>query len=497
MSPALHQAEVDHTTLAGRVDDMARARLLCVGDVMLDRFVYGSVERISPEAPIPVFSQESDALMLGGAGNVVRNIVSLGASACFVSVVGDDDTGKQLIKLVGAEPRLEPHLFTEAGRVSTLKTRYVAGRQQVLRADREVKQDIATGTASKLVARVKAELPNYDALVLSDYAKGVLSADTCTQLIEAARAAGKSVLVDPKHRDYAVYHGATMLTPNFKEFCEAAGRSQFASEDELVKTAQEMMLAHGLESMLITRGKDGMLLVTRSGGAWSLPAQAREVFDVSGAGDTVMATYAAALCSEFSPLEAAFTANIAAGIVVGRLGTATIFRTDLKTALYTHNTHTAESKVLPQNMAQSQVANWKRAGLKVGFTNGCFDIMHAGHLSLLQDAKSRCDRLIVAVNSDESVKRLNKGPERPVNREMDRAMLLAALSYVDMVVIFREDTPLQVLELLKPDVLMKGSDYQKHQVVGWEMVEAYGGTIELIPLKEGYSTTGVISKLRG
>lgn len=470
--------------------------VLCVGDVMLDRFMYGSVDRISPESPIPVFAHGHEARMLGGAGNVVRNLLSLGAEATLVSVIGDDAVGNQLTGLVGQEQHLLPYLITEKGRISTKKTRYVASGQQLLRADHETKQPISAATQTRLLEDALSELPRHKALILSDYGKGVLTAQVCRTLIEAAQTHNVPVLVDPKQREFSVYAGATVLSPNLKELAAAAGVEGFVSATEIAEAAASMCRTHGIAYVLVTRGKDGMLLADKNGEVAQVEATAHEVFDVSGAGDTAIATLALAVASGASVADAMMLGNLAAGVVVGRLGTAVVYRTDLTSALYMQQSAQQQRKMLPLNIACDVVAGWKRDGLRVGFTNGCFDIMHAGHVTLLHDAKAQCDRLIVGLNSDASVSRL-KGPTRPVNMSVDRAQLLAALSMVDLVVVFEEDTPLKLLEALQPDILMKGADYSKEQVVGWQMVEAYGGKIVLLPLKEGYSTTDIIKKVSG
>lgn len=475
------------------IDTIPSARLLCVGDIMLDRFIYGHVDRISPEAPIPVFTTEKESRMLGGAGNVVRNILSLGAEATFVSVIGDDSVGKHLTALVGAEKHLVPYLITETGRVSTKKTRYVAGGQQMLRADHETKTTLQDTTAAQMLKIIVDEISEHKAIILSDYGKGILTQPVVRTIIDAAKAKKVPVFVDPKQRDVSVYAGATVLSPNLKELAQTMGVDGFHSADAIVSAAQTLCKQHAFEFVLVTRGKDGMTLVNAKGLVKHIAANARDVFDVSGAGDTAIATLAAAYAASGDMTHAAELANLAAGVVVGRLGTAVVYRSDLTTALYTNQALEHQQKILPLNYAQDMVTSWKRDKLKVGFTNGCFDIMHAGHVSLLQDAKARCDKLVIGVNTDASVKRL-KGDSRPVNQELDRATLLAALSMVDLVVLFEEDTPIKLLEALKPDALMKGADYTKEQVVGWELVESYGGKVELLPLKQGYSTTNIIKK---
>lgn len=481
--------------LMRHLDHLNEVNVLCVGDLMLDRFMYGKVDRISPESPIPVFTFEREDSMLGGAGNVVRNLLALGASATFVSVIGDDNVGTKLTGLVGKEKSLVPYLFTEKGRISTKKTRYVASSQQLLRSDHETVVAIGPDTEAKLRDNVLSELPNHQAVILSDYGKGLLTPKLCQDIIKAAKAANVPVFVDPKQRDIGVYAGATVLSPNAKELAAAAGVERFASDKALITAASKLAKKHSLQYVLVTRGEHGMTLVDAEGLLCHIEAQAHEVFDVSGAGDTAIATLAATHAAGAGMKEAAELANLAAGIVVGRLGTAVVHRTDLSAAIFAHRAAQLQQKVLPLATARDVVTNWKREGLRVGFTNGCFDIMHAGHISLLADAKSRCDRLIVGLNTDASVRAL-KGPTRPVNAEMDRAQILAALSMVDGVVLFEEDTPIRLLEELKPDLLMKGADYSKEQVVGWELVEAYGGKVELIPLKDGYSTTGILKKAK-
>lgn len=479
------------TRILDRISDL---RVLCIGDVMLDRFIYGHVERISPEAPIPIFSADREERMLGGAGNVVRNLLSLGASASFAAVVGDDSVANQLTALVGAEAQLVPYLITERGRKSTKKTRYVAASQQLLRSDSETKTAINDATAARLLDLVLPEIIGHQALILSDYGKGVLTPAICRTLIDAARTANIPVFIDPKARDVSIYAGATVLSPNLKELALASDVDGFADDAAIIAAAVALIAAHGFRYVLVTRGERGMTLIDAQGLVAHCNAAAAQVFDVSGAGDTVIATLATTYAAGAPMAQATELANLAGGIVVGRLGTAVVHRSDLTAALYTHRAQALQQKILPTQTAQAMVSNWQREGQVVGFTNGCFDIMHAGHIQLLHAAKANCDKLIVALNTDASVRGL-KGPSRPVNAEMDRAQVLAALGCVDAVVLFDEETPLHLLTLLKPDVLMKGADYTKEQVVGWQLVEAYGGRVALLPLKDGYSTTNIINKM--
>lgn len=482
--------------LSRTLERLGEVNVLCVGDIMLDRFMYGKVERISPEGPIPIFTQARESRMLGGAGNVVRNLLSLGAHASFAAVIGDDNVGNQLTALVGAEAKLVPYLITERGRVSTKKTRYVAGSQQLLRSDHETRAPIRDETATKLMELVLPEMASHQALILSDYGKGMLLPAICQSLIAAAKKAQVPVFVDPKQRDVAVYAGATVLSPNLKELAAACGVEHFDSDQHIIEAASHLARTHQFLYVLVTRGESGMTLVDAQGLIAHYPAVAQEVFDVSGAGDTVIATLAAAYAAGAPMAQAAELANYAGGIVVGRLGTAVVHRSDLTAALYTHRAQALQQKILPRDTACDVVANWRREGLTIGFTNGCFDIIHSGHIASLAAAKTECDRLIVALNTDASVRGL-KGPTRPVNAEMDRAQVIAALAMVDAVVLFDEETPMALLELLRPDVLMKGADYTREQVVGYQLVESYGGRVALIPLKDGYSTTNIIRKVAG
>jgi D-beta-D-heptose 7-phosphate kinase/D-beta-D-heptose 1-phosphate adenosyltransferase len=351
-------------------------------------------------------------------------------------------------------------------------------------------------TISKIQEMILPEIGNYNAVILSDYGKGLLTRELCRAIIDAARAKNVPVFVDPKQRDVSVYAGATVLSPNLRELALAVGVDQFESDEAIITAAAKLAATHQFQYVLVTRGEHGMTLVDATGLVIHLDAAAQQVFDVSGAGDTVIATLAATSAAGATMASAASLANLAGGIVVGRLGTAVVHRTDLTAALYTHRAVALQQKILPLDTACDMVANWRRDGLTIGFTNGCFDIMHAGHISLLTDAKARCDKLIVALNTDDSVRAL-KGPTRPVNSEMDRAQVIAALAAVDAVVLFNEDTPLELLKQLKPDVLMKGADYTAEQVVGADLVASYGGRVELLPLKDGYSTTGIIRKMVG
>ncbi|WP_375373060.1 D-glycero-beta-D-manno-heptose-7-phosphate kinase [Roseomonas sp. KE2513] len=477
--------------------DFRGQRILCLGDVMLDRFQYGRIDRISPEAPVPVVRVVDSRAMLGGAGNVARNIVSLGGEAVLVGLVGEDAAGREVASLIAASPGLVDANVRSAARPTIAKTRIIAGHQHVVRLDEEVTEGVSAADAAAARARVSEMLPGCRALVISDYAKGLLSAEVVGHAIAEARKLGLPVLVDPKRDDFAFYRGATVLTPNLREL-RAAARRPVETDEEVAEAARALMLEAEAGAILVTRSEKGMLLVEAGGGAQAVPAHAREVFDVSGAGDTVIAVVALAVAAGQALPRAMRIANAAAGVVVGKLGTATLDIAELAAAVEADAGEDAEvagKVVASAGQALSVVEGWRRRGLEVGFTNGCFDILHRGHVTMLQAARAKCDRLVVALNTDESVARL-KGPGRPVNALEDRQAVIAALQSVDLVLSFAEDTPLDLITRLGPDVLFKGADYTEDQVVGGEVVRARGGRVALIDLVPGRSTTNIIARSR-
>lgn len=485
----------DPSDLLAVIDRLEGAAVMVVGDVMLDRFLYGAVDRVSPEAPIPVLRLERETTMLGGAGNVLRNLSAVGAKTLFFAVVGEDAAGREVRHLVeneSADPALV-HLLVDGARTTTIKERYIATGQQLLRADRETALEMAQATKDRLLAEAEAALENVGALVLSDYGKGVLPGDVVARLIAKANALGCPVIVDPKAVDYSYYRGAALVTPNRRELAQASGRS-VEGDGEIVAACRHLTESAGLGGVLATRSEEGMSLVLASGEVTHLPARAREVFDVSGAGDTVVALLGAALAAGVPLADAAGLANVAAGIVVGKTGTAVAEALEIRQAIHTSRLSQAEAKFVDQELLLDQIARWRQAGYKVGFTNGCFDLLHPGHISLLRQARAACDRLVVGLNSDASVARL-KGPTRPVQAETARAVVLASLSDVDRVVIFGQDTPLELIEALRPDVLVKGADYAPEEVVGGKEVQAYGGRLVLAKLEAGHSTTATLKRL--
>ncbi|CAK0742482.1 D-beta-D-heptose 7-phosphate kinase / D-beta-D-heptose 1-phosphate adenylyltransferase [Azospirillaceae bacterium] len=480
--------------LARDIEALASTPILCIGDVMLDRYVYGSVERISPEAPIPVLRIERHATMLGGAGNVASNLEAVGSMPRFISVVGDDEAGAAILRHMMAGRLADGcHMVTEAGRRTTEKTRYFAAHQQLLRTDSETVTPISTVSTESLIAAARALIPEVRAVILSDYGKGVLTNEVIAAVIDAARTAGRPVIVDPKGTDYRRYRGADVITPNRRELAQATGMA-VGNDAEITVAARWVISECGIATVVATRSEQGMSVVMADGRVEHLPAEAREVFDVSGAGDTVVATLGAALAAGAGMMDAARLANLAAGVVVGKVGTAVVRPPELMAALHQQEWRIGEAKVAPPEMAVERVARWRRQGRRVGFTNGCFDLLHPGHLALLTQAKAACDRLVIGLNSDESVRRL-KGETRPIQSEAARAAVLASLASVDLVVIFGEDTPLNLIQILHPDVLVKGADYRIDQVVGADFVQSYGGKVVLADLEAGHSTTATIARM--
>lgn len=485
----------DRSRLVPMVESLAGTHVLVIGDAMLDRFVTGSVERISPEAPIPVLRVAHETVMPGGAGNVVRNLSALGARVTFIAVAGDDAPGRELAEALEKDPMVSTDLVIDAERPTTIKVRYVAGNQQILRADWEAGNGLSAGTGAAIVAAAEKVLNACDAVVLSDYDKGVLGAGRAVALIDAARKAGKPVVVDPKSDDFGRYRGATLITPNKKEMTQAAGRP-LKDDAAILEAAKDAIVRHDLGGLLVTRSAEGMSLIDAGGNMSHLAAETREVFDVSGAGDTVVAAVAAMIGAGHAPADAAAVANVAAGIVVGKVGTAVARAGEVIAQLHHGDISEAEAKILTEDEAADRIRQWQRRGLKVGFTNGCFDLLHPGHVSLLRQARAACDRLVVAINSDASVKRL-KGESRPVQSEAARSAVMASLGVVDAVVIFGEDTPLELISALRPDVLVKGADYTVETVVGADLVIGWGGRVVLADLKNGFSTTATIKRMNG
>jgi D-beta-D-heptose 7-phosphate kinase/D-beta-D-heptose 1-phosphate adenosyltransferase len=471
--------------------------VLCAGDLMLDEFVYGEVSRISPEAPAPVIAVQRTETNVGGAGNVARNIASLGARCIFVGLVGEDEAGKALKDALARESLIESVLVADPARPTTRKVRFVSEHfsTHMLRADWETASPASAAIEQDLIGAIVPLLPRADIVLLSDYAKGMLTARVIRNVIEAARKAGKRVIVDPKSANLAIYRGATLLTPNRREFAEAT-RSRAGGESEIAAAAQDAMQIADCEAILVTQSEHGMTLVPRSGEAIHVPAYPVKVRDVSGAGDTVVAVLAVALAAGADWETALRCANAAAAVAVSKKGTATVSLAELRRKILPHAFLAAEEKIIvAPGELDAHLEEWRKQGLRIGFTNGCFDILHPGHVKVLTAARAACDRLVVGLNSDASVKRI-KGEGRPVQDERARAEVLAALEAVDLVAVFEQDTPIELIARVKPAVLVKGGDYTRDQVVGHELVEAGGGDILLVDILEGFSTTSLVQRAR-
>ena len=462
-------------------------RVLVLGDIMLDRYWEGPTARISPEAPVPVVRVDHITDRPGGAGNVALNIAALGTAARLAGYSGDDEMADSLQDmLTGAG--VDCVLTRLSGRATTTKLRVVSRNQQLIRLDFE--QPASAPARPALADNLSALLEDCDVLVLSDYAKGALSDPGA--LVALARSRQIPVLVDPKGGDFGRYRGATLLTPNLQELEAVVGPCP--TEAELVSRGEQLMAELELEALLVTRGEHGMTLLRPGQEELHMPARAREVFDVTGAGDTVIAVLAAAVAAGAGLAQGAALANIAAGIVVGKLGTAAVSAPELRRAV--QEDQGSGRGVLSLEQLQVAVADARSQGERVVFTNGCFDIIHAGHVAYLEQARKLGERLVVAVNSDDSVRRL-KGKGRPINPADRRMAVLAGLESVDWVVSFAADTPCELLRILQPQVLVKGGDYAgKQGVVGWEIVEAYGGEVQVLDFVDDVSTTAIVSRIR-
>ena len=473
-------------------------RAIVIGDIMLDRFVYGDVGRLNPESPAPLMSLRDTKAMLGGAGNVVRNITGLGAMANIFTVVGDDQIGNEVKTLLGKDPRCVANVTTEKGRPTTLKMRYVAEGQQLLRVDSETKRAISDQTSRRLFTVLTGEFSNHDVLIISDYQKGVLSKDMMRLIINMARTANIPVIVDPKPRHPSEYHGATVITPNLNEFKKIAliggcPITDIDTDDDIMRAATWLSKTYDIAYVLVTRSEDGMTLASSTNYAAHIPATAHEVIDVSGAGDTVVATLSLALAAGMDIDDAARMANIAAGIVVERSGTSAISQLDMQPANIANRRVGGLHKIVTLEHASDIARNWRREGKMIGFTNGCFDLFHGGHINIIGNSKARCDRLVVAINSNNSVKQL-KGKARPIQDQHERAMILAGREEVDLVIIYDELTPLKAISAIKPDRLFKGSDHHADTVVGASIVREHGGEVVILPRTETTSTTQLIER---
>ncbi|CAK0763212.1 D-beta-D-heptose 7-phosphate kinase / D-beta-D-heptose 1-phosphate adenylyltransferase [Gammaproteobacteria bacterium] len=469
-------------------------QLLVAGDLMLDRYLWGEVGRISPEAPVPVVRLLRQSENPGGAANVALNLRGLGLLVTIVGLVGTDAEGTRLTALLAADGIDTSGVVSFPERPTSCKTRVIGEHQQMLRIDVEDISPLATEITAALTERLQSLLAQKPAaLILSDYGKGVLAPILCQATIAAGRAVGIPVLVDPKGRDYTRYRGATLLSPNRAELALATGVPS-RDLDALLAAGERLRAELELRYLLVTLGDQGMTLLDGAAPI-HIPAVAQEVYDVSGAGDTVIATTAAGLVAGLPIQDALRLANLAAGVVIGKVGTTPIAAAELAAALFNDHARFQSEKVCTLPTLLAQIAHWRTRGERIVFTNGCFDLLHAGHVTYLERARHAGHRLIVGLNTDRSVRAL-KGETRPVIHEDDRARVLAALAVVDAVILFDDDTPLTLIRAIRPDVLAKGADYREDQVVGASEVKSQGGCIYLVPLAEGHSSSNIMKRIR-
>lgn len=482
---------MEFTALQDLIRGIPGVRVVCVGDVMVDRFVYGEVTRLSAEAPIPVLARRREMVMLGAAGNVARNVSALGGQVALVGVIGSDIEGREALRLVGDDGRIEGALVTDTARPTTLKTRFISGGHQLLRVDVEETDAVSAETSVRLARAVRDVAPGSGVIILSDYGKGVVT----DEVIAACRNSGLPVLVDSKARSFQRYGAVDVIKPNASELARASGLPTGTDAEVEAALARALELCEA-RAILVTRAAQGMSLAVRGQSIRHFPGTPREVFDASGAGDTAIAALGTGLAAGKSIEDAIAFALLASGVAVGKVGTATVTPDELVEAALSAHMAAAEAKVATVARMVEEIARWRARGLRVGFTNGCFDILHRGHVAYLAQARSWCDRLIVGVNSDRSVRAL-KGEGRPVNDLESRALVLAGLASVDLVAPFDEDTPLELIRSARPDVLIKGADYAESEVVGGDLVRGWGGEVRLAPLVEGYSTTAAIRRMAG
>jgi len=471
---------------------IGQIRALVIGDLMLDEYLWGKTERISPEAPVQVVDISREDLRLGGAGNVINNLMMLGCQVHVAGVLGDDGDGRLLRRLLEEKSVGIQGVFMDGGRTTSRKTRILASNQQMLRIDRESQNPISQEMEVRLTDYVRSATADFQVILVSDYLKGVLSERLLKEIIAIGRQKGIPVVVDPKGNDFLKYRGATLLTPNRKE-AQTASQIPIVDEASLLRAGRSLAETLDLEALVLTRSEEGMTLFPRGGEEIHLPTEAREVFDVSGAGDTVLAMMGLGLAGGLSLQETAGLANVAAGIVVGKVGTSTVAPGEILEVIGRRHQDT-DLKIKERDVLAGTLEMERGKGRTVVFTNGCFDLLHVGHVKYLQKARRLGDLLVLGLNSDDSIRRL-KGPKRPLIGQDERAHILAALDCVDYVVIFDEDTPFELIKALRPKILVKGGDYSPEGVVGKDLVESYGGRVELIQFVDGKSTTNIIDAI--
>ena len=465
--------------------------VLCIGDIILDSYSHGDVKRISPEAPIPVLKINNNKYeVLGGCGNVAKNICGAGSKCHIISVCGDDEESIVLKKLLKDSKKLTFNLFTDQSRSTTKKTRFVSGNQQILRVDKESNQPISSKLETKILSIIKSKIELFDVVVLSDYNKGLLTDKLLKTTIELSRKKNKLIIVDPKKIDFSPYKGANIITPNFKELLEASKiKKNLKNEDDpniVVRLSKELLKKYNFDAIVTTRSSDGISIVDKKNASLHLPSKAQEVFDVSGAGDTVIAYIASGVANGRSLFNATEIANDAAGISVGKFGTTVVNEKDLLNSNQKH-------KLCKLKELNYDLKKYKNK--TIGFTNGCFDLIHQGHIFYLKEARKMCDYLILGLNSDNSIKKI-KGKDRPILNQMERTEILANFDFIDKILIFNEETPINLIKKIRPNIIFKGDDYSIDEVVGSKVIKNWGGKIKLIKCVKGKSTSNIIRKIK-
>lgn len=469
------------------LDNFLNAKILVVGDIIYDKYWFGDINKISPEAPIPILNFQREEMRLGGAANVAANIVALGGNAMLIGCLGDDRQGKKVEKDLN-EAGISNKLIFLKNQSTIIKQRIISQRQHIVRVDFDHGyKDVPDTNFFKLISE---NINNYDLIILSDYGKGTLS--SIKKIISLAKSIGKKIIIDPKGNDFSKYENASILTPNFYEFTNIVGFCN--SEEDIVLKGKTLCNKLKLDYLLLTRGAKGMTLISNNEIPLHLDAVTRDVFDVTGAGDTVLATLALCISSGFEVKKALYFSNKAASLVVSKFGTSTILLEDLKKVFV--NKHIHRNKFLTSNELKKEIKLLKKSGKKIIMTNGCFDILHMGHIRYLKEAKELGDILIVALNSDISIKNI-KGINRPINDEISRLEVLAALEFVDIITVFNENTPIEVIKVIKPNILVKAGDYKLNEIAGSSIVKKYNGQIKLLTYYEGYSTSNAIKKITG
>ena len=466
-----------------------KTRVFLVGDIMLDQYVFGKINRISPEAPVPIFLAHKYKEMLGGSGNVLTNLISLGTDTFYLSLIGKDEPGNKIRKLLNNLSLKNYYLVSDSSRKTTVKTRYIANSQQIIRVDEEQSKNISKEKENKLIKIIDKSIKNQDIIIVSDYNKGVITKRLSEYIIKKANSLNLPIVIDPKNKDFSIYRNATLITPNQMEASEIT-QMKLENNIEAENCGRMMMKKYNFKKVLITRGEKGLSLISKKSAIHS-PTSAKEIFDVSGAGDTVLAVVAACIPNKINEDKVLSLANKAAGKVIAKIGTSSISIDEL---LENKNGY-SKDKVMSLKSLIEVIKKEKKKGLKIGFTNGCFDILHYGHINYLEKSKQNCDKLIVALNSDESVRFL-KGKERPINNQNYRALVLSSLQCCDYIIIFDQKTPLSIIKKIKPDLITKGGDYKNKKIIGENEVESWGGKVLKLDLIKDLSSTKVIKKLK-